>query len=276
MKYQLINFAKKIYFNTPWQWLRSIYFFIFSTLVRNRKVEASIDGINYYLDLGENIDLHVYLNRYEPDMSAIIPQVCQSGFIVLDIGANIGAYALRFSKIIGVSGRVYAFEPTDYAYKKLINNISLNESQNIIPLQLALSDKNLSQQVIRFRSSWPTRGKHILQESKVDFIKLDDWFKNENIKNVNLVKLDVDGNEYAVIKGGESLLTSQRPIILMEVWGPNFSDDFKNPFSLLQQWGYRFYDIATGNEYIKVDDLRARVSSEEKLLDCSFNIVARF
>jgi FkbM family methyltransferase len=275
MKQFIINLAKRIYLNTPYQSLRSLYFRIFCTMVRNRIVQSSIDGINYKLYLGEIIDVSIYLNKYEPEMTTAIEKFCRPGFIVLDIGANIGAHALRIARIVGECGRVYAFEPSDYAYQKLIHNISLNQFTNIIPVQIVLSDRNLLQQSIHFRSSWPTKGNPAEQESIVDFTRLDDWCKRENCEHVDLIKLDVDGNEYSVIMGAESLLTSQHPLILMEVWGPNFSDNLKNPFIVLKQFGYRFFHIDTEEEYVSIDDLRAIVSLDRKLLDYSFNIVAK-
>jgi FkbM family methyltransferase len=275
MKQCMINLAKKLYFSTPNQRLRRIYYQIFCAMVRDRIVQTHIDGIQYRLDLGENIDVGIYLNRYEPDMAAGMEKLCQPGFTVLDIGANIGAHTLRIAKFVGESGRVYAFEPTDYAYQKLVHNISLNQFKNIIPLQIVLSDRNLLRQSIRFKSSWPTKGNPKNRESIVDFARLDDWRRKENIEHVDLIKLDVDGNEYSVIMGAKSLLVSQHPLILMEVWGPNFADDLKNPFIALKQLGYRFYHITSGEEYLKIDDLRSIVSSDGKLLDHSFNIVAR-
>lgn len=238
-------------------------------------MQASIDGINYKLDLGEVIDVGIYLDRYEPDLTTAIEKYCRSGFTVLDIGANIGAHTLHMASIIGESGRVFAFEPTNYAYQKLLHNISLNQFENITPIQIVLSDKNLLRQSIHFRSSWPTKGNPVEQESIVDFIKLDDWCKRENLEHVDLIKLDVDGNEYSVIKGAKSLLIRQHPLILMEVWGLNFSNELKNPFILLKELGYRFFHISTEEEYMSIDNLRANVSSDGKLLDYSFSIVAK-
>lgn len=275
MKRWILGLAKKIYLNTPCRPLRGLYFQAFCAIMRNRTVHSSIDGVNYCLDLSETIDLGLYLNRYEPEVVAAIERFCRPGFTVLDIGANIGAHALRLAKIVGESGRVYAFEPTNYAYGKLARNISLNQFKNILPMQVVLSDQNLSQQRIHFRSSWPTNGRPVEQESIVDFVKLDDWCNKEHLKQVDLIKLDVDGNEYSVIMGAKALLASQRPIILMEVWGPNFSDPLKNPFVVLKELGYRFFHIETGKEYGSIDDLRTVVSLNGKLLDRSFEIVAR-
>jgi len=276
LKQGIFNLAKKIYFATPHQSLRSFYYRTFCAMVRNRTVQASIGGIKYQLNLGEVIDIGIYLNSYETDMALAIENFCRPGFIVLDIGANIGAHALPIAKIVGESGKVYAFEPTDYAYSKLVYNISLNQFKNITPIQIVLSDNNLLRQSINFKCSWPTNGKPVERKSIADFIKLDDWCKASKIEHVDLIKLDVDGNEYSVIKGAESLLTIQHPLILMEVWGPNFSDFSRNPFTLLKNFGYRFFHINTEEEYVSIDELRSIVSLDGKLLDLSFNIVAKY
>ena len=274
MQQHLINLAKKIYLKTPSKALRSVYFRTFCSVVRNRKVQTSVDGINYELDLGEVIDVSIYLNRYEPDTTAAIEKFCLSGFTVFDIGANIGAHTLRLGRLAGESGRVYAFEPTDYAYQRLVRNITLNQF-NVVPVQIALSDENRLRQKVHFRSSWPTKGNPAENECTVDFVRLDVWWKSENPSHVDQIKIDVDGNEHTVIRGAESLLADQHPLMLIEVWGPNFADASKNPFVVLKRLGYRFFDIASGEEYTTVDDLKAMVSVNGKLLDHSFNIVAR-
>lgn len=272
----LISIAKRIYVETPFESFRRFYFRLFCAVIRNKTVSASVDGITYRLDLGETIDLALYLNRYEPDLTAALEGLCRPGSTVLDIGANVGAHTLRIARIVGQSGKVYAFEPTDCAFGKLIRNISLNGFGNIVPLQIALSDRNLSKQSIWFRSSWPTKGRQVERKSVVDFVRLDDWSEGHNLSRVDMIKLDVDGNEYPVIMGARSLLSRHRPLILMEVWGPNFADPLRNPYDLLKNLGYRFFNIDNGEEFLTVDHLRVLVSSEEgDLLDYSVNIIAR-
>jgi FkbM family methyltransferase len=267
MKQYMLNIARRIYLNTQCSAVRKLYFNIFCSIVRNRRVESSIDGICYELDLGEIVDLSLYLKRYEPEVTEAVEKYCRSGFTVLDIGANIGAHALRIAKRVGEAGRVYAFEPTDYAYQKLVKNISLNPLRNIHPLQIALADSNRKGQHIQFRSSWPTRGSPKVRESIVDFVRLDE--------RIDVIKLDVDGNEYPVIMGAKSVLATNRPIMIMEVWGPNFADPSTNPFRVLNELGYRFFHISTGREYSGLDELAAPVSEGGRLMDRSFSMIAK-
>jgi FkbM family methyltransferase len=271
----LINGLRMLYRSTPSKVVRELYFRSFCALVRNKKMMASIDGITYDLDLGEMIDICLLLKQFEPDVTQAITRYCIPGMTVFDIGANVGAHALHAANNVGSDGRVFAFEPTDFAYRKLLKNIALNPTLNINASQVALSDHDLKRQQINFRSSWRTDSTRKDWPCLVDFMRLDAWCDEQGIDRVDLIKLDVDGNEYSVIMGAESLLTSQHPLILMEVWGPNFSDHTKNPFIVLKQFGYRFFHIDTGEEYMSIDDLKAIVSLDGKLLDHSFSIVAK-
>lgn len=275
MNNAFIRLFKVVYQMTPQKNVRKFYYDVFKLFVRGIRLRKNLDGNNFYLDLGEKIDLALFLSMFERDLVEAIERSCKKGNIILDIGANIGAHTLRFGKIVGTIGRVYAFEPTDYAFKKLVTNVSLNPELKIECYQLALSDTNECNREINFRSSWSTFGKRKDYSCKVDFQKLDDWIKEKNIYHIDIIKLDVDGNEYRVLKGAEQFLGKNKPNIFMEVWGPNFENDQKNPFILLQQLGYQFYSFDMKTKFNSIDELRRMVSSNDgELLDYSFNIVA--
>ena len=78
------------------------------------------DGITYDLDLAQGIDFAIFLgNIYERQTKAALRKLVSPGSLVLDIGANIGAHTLHLAKLAGPTGRVMAFEPTDFAFRKL-------------------------------------------------------------------------------------------------------------------------------------------------------------
>src|SRR3954452_9474462 len=78
------------------------------------------DGISYDLDLSQGIDFAIYLgNIYERQTRAALRKLVSPGVLVLDIGANIGAHTLDLARQVGADARVLAFEPTDYAFRKL-------------------------------------------------------------------------------------------------------------------------------------------------------------
>jgi FkbM family methyltransferase len=246
----------------------------YSWLVRNKIIKTEISGVNYNLDLGEMIDLCIYLDRYEKDVTSAIKKYCKPGMNVIDIGANVGAHALTFGRIIGKQGQVFAFEPSQYAYNKLIKNINLNTELPVSPVHLALADIKAHSVQINYRSSWRTFGNRLDFPCLVDFDTLDSWCLCNSINNIDLIKIDVDGNEYPIFAGGSEVLLKHKPIILMEVVGPHLKSTATNPLIFLSRIGYRFFDIKSEEE-ISLDQFSQLLSSDDTEMHNSVNIIAR-
>src|SRR4030095_4914874 len=88
------------------------------------QTEVVRDGLRWQLDLCEGIDLALYLGIFETDSVSVVRRLLEPGAVVLDIGANIGAHTLPMARRVGPNGKVYAFEPTQFAFQKLQNNIN--------------------------------------------------------------------------------------------------------------------------------------------------------
>lgn len=262
-----------VYRRTPSARVKQFYLDVFYACVRGRKVRATVNGLTFDLDLSEVIDTSLYLGQYEPDVRLAFERHCRPGDVVLDIGANVGAHTLRLAQLVGETGRVYAFEPMDYAYSKLIRNISLN-SWKIDTFQVALSDQNREQQTINFRSSWLTNRKRMDRPSTVSFLRLDDWCVRSNVNHVNLIKIDVDGNEFGVLAGGYKLIERCRPVFVIEAVGPHFEDADRNPFALLKALGYRFWNALSGKEYFELSQLKRHFPPNDFEMSMSVNVIA--
>lgn len=270
----MLKLAKSIYLATGSHKLREFYWNIFVKLIRDRKKLVAVDGMTFELDLGETIDVCVMLGKYETDIVSAIEQFCKPGWTVLDIGANIGAHCLRFARKVGPHGRVYAFEPTNSAYRKLERNVSLNGLNNVRLFRTALSDRNLPGQEVTIKSSWRTDGRHVVGKSVVDFRKLDDWCAENGVDNVDLIKLDVDGHEHPILTGAEMLLRKANPLLFIEIGAYHFDAPERNPLVFLEGLGYRFRDSRYLGKYTSIDAIK------QELLDCdpkgaiSVNIIA--
>ena len=111
--------------------------------------------------LKEGIDFAIYLRGgFEPAALREYRRVVKPGSVALDIGANIGSHTLRLAQIVGPSGRVYSFEPTDYAFQKQQRNLSLNHdlSKRVEAIQALLIGCSALQKPRAIPSSWPLDG----------------------------------------------------------------------------------------------------------------------
>jgi FkbM family methyltransferase len=187
-------------------------------------------GINWHLDLCQGIDFSIFLfGAFEPDTVASYSNRITKGDTVLDIGANIGAHSLKMAELVGETGRVLCYEPTDYAFGKLQRNFELNPSlqSRATCIQAFLGDGIKSSRPDSIPSSWSLLGQ---VDDKIHPVHLGSYNSlesarettiveslNENgVKKVDFVKLDVDGFELPILHGAEAMLKKDQPRILME------------------------------------------------------------
>ena len=192
-------------------------------------VRVRRNKINWCLDLNEAIDLVIFLiGNFEPRTIRNYRQTLSDGAVVFDIGANIGSHTLPLAKIVQPNGMIYAFEPTHYAFDKLKYNVGLNPDllEFIRVEQILLSRVEEDHQVEEIASSWPikTNNKtHKLHggESKTTSgartTSLDSFVEVNNINTLNLIKIDVDGNELDVLKGALKTINKFKPLIMFEL-----------------------------------------------------------
>ncbi len=180
-----------------------------------------MDGITYELDLNELIDSNIYMSScFEPELTNAIKVLTKPGDTILDIGANIGCHTLQFSKLVGHEGKVFAFEPTGYAYNKIRRNVELNchFSNNITLEKKAVSDTSAKDQIIHFKSSWLLFGHQTqIHEEVVDIVTVDDYVRQKGLEQIDIIKIDVDGFEPEVLEGAMNVIKTYKPILLLEI-----------------------------------------------------------
>lgn len=244
-------------------------------------------GIKWQLDLNEGIDFSIYLlGSFEPLTQKQFRRFVQKDDVVIDIGANIGAHTLPLAQKVGENGRVIAVEPTMWASQKLRNSVALNKGLSsrieIKQCMLVSGDKDLIPDNIY--SSWPLEklnDNYLHKEHKGRLMStagsgkstLDELIKELNLEKVNVIKLDVDGNEYSVLKGAHRTISRFHPIIFMELAPYVFDEaaDFDGLIELLCAHGYQFTNI-TGSKKIPSNPIKIR---ELIPVGGSMNVLAR-
>jgi FkbM family methyltransferase len=231
--------------------------------------------ILYDLNLKEGIDLSIYLfGVFEPDVVRFYDKQIRCGSVAVDIGANIGAHTLEMAARCGNTGMVVAVEPTAWAFSKLQRNIYLNPALalRIKILQAFLnedSSKSLPEEVC---SSWPMD----VQKGSLDArsegrahstrganaTSLDALVCTMALPRVDLLKIDVDGNELQVLRGGVSTLRKFHPAIIIELAPYVFNDGEASISSILELLSSEGYDkVCTGRRVFRLVDHAAILKS---------------
>ena len=132
----------------------------------------------------------------------------------VDIGANIGNHSIYFSKILKYKN-VHSFEPQIDIYKILLDNIKLNSLETkIIPYKAGLYSKKCKCS-IDHKISDNCGGVKFKEDNNgnFEFHTLDEY----NLRNVSLLKIDVEGLGYEVLKGCDNFFKYNKPVIWLEM-----------------------------------------------------------
>ncbi len=166
-----------------------------------------------------------YKNRENPNEINFIRKNLKSGHIAIDIGANKGGFLYWMIKSVGSKGKVVAFEPQEYLYQFLKSFYSAKKFSQVTIESFALSDKSDSVTMIipeNGKKSSPGASIHFtLNENptarteKVFTVSLDDYCEQNALKP-SLIKIDVEGHELKVIKGGINTFAKYKPKIILE------------------------------------------------------------
>ena len=171
-------------------------------------VAKSIDGIERQL---------IYNHEYEPVTTSILKKVVRPGMTSVDVGANIGYFTLLLSGLVGENGRVWSFEPEEQNFTMLLNNIRLNDLNNIITLQQALSNKVTTCNLYVSGEESGEHGlilrRHCKKVQSVTTTTLD----RVVTQYVDVVKTDTEGNDFNVLLGAKRLF-GRRPLFVTEFW----------------------------------------------------------
>jgi FkbM family methyltransferase len=244
---------------------RVVYLFV-RIFLRSNHVEVRRGGITYRLDISEGIDLSVFLfGSYQRHVFRNRYYTIPSNARIMDIGANMGSMALSFAKA-APRGHVYAFEPTDFAYRKLLRNIDLNPDigSRITPVKQFASDRTMGAPRPFAMASWktdsftskghPVHGGMERATSLAPSVTLDDYCRENNIPAVDLIKIDTEGHELAVLKGAAGILKKHRPVIIFEA-GKYLMDEegvnFMDYLDLLTALDYRLFVLQRNGEITK-------------------------
>lgn len=236
-----------------------------------RQLNVSVNaryGAKFDLKLPDSIQTSIFLTGvWEKNMSKLISSALRPADIFVDVGANIGWYTIMASKLVGSTGKVFAFEASPSIYNVLLSNLAKNNIENVQAFNIAVSDHlgscpiynapvgNIGHSTII--DSLATTDGHTF-EKIVKCDRLSSLLEHAVLFDARFIKIDIEGAERLAIDGVAPFLKnfSERCEWLIELspeFSPNGQADISWIFDQFSSAGYKAFRIE--NNYERVDDI---------------------
>lgn len=177
-------------------------------------------------DRGISAELMLF-KKHEPLHTKLLSIELKKNMVCIDIGSNIGYYALLESKLVGEGGKVISIEPSPPNFKFLQKNVKLQNINNIETYNFACGDiDGFVKFSVSNRSNWSrvvpeNESKSINDEDltviDVPIKKLDTFLGEISLNKIDIIRMDIEGYEYAALKGMTQTIEKYRPLIVFEL-----------------------------------------------------------
>jgi len=210
------------------------------------------DGLEWNVDVSDYIGHGVYfgLDRTTERLFSL----AEPDFITFDVGANIGWTALNLARRCP-AGQVIAFEPDTRNHRKLVENVRLNSLANLSVERLGLADHPSRSRMI-VENERNSGGNRISDDpaGTIELTTIDDYCSAKQIPRLDLLKIDTEGFEERIVRGGIDRLRQDRPIIYVEVNSDHlhrYGSTVSSLINLLREIGYPHFEIAETGEVVE-------------------------
>jgi FkbM family methyltransferase len=182
---------------------------------------------------------------FEKFIVSLLSKIINPNRNMLDVGSNIGVWSIVYSTFM--KGTIYAFEPQEEVFNCLVNNIKLNQCKNIIPYNLALSDKkttylmNASYDVLNNFGAFRISSDGALSITA-------DIGDSLNLSNIGFIKMDVEGHEMEALIGLSKTIQESKPVLAVEIHSTQ--ENANNTFKYIIGLGYKYVLKLTHCDYV--------------------------
>lgn len=212
---------------------------------------------------------------YEADTTRVLRERLPVGAGFVDAGAHLGYFSLVASRLLGPSGRVYAFEPDPHHFSYLVRNLQANACANTTAIPLALADRTTE---LRFFSQPGASGGSLHRNAaksrviRVRTTTLDEFLAEEGWPPIAMIKMDIEGGELFALRGMRETIQRNSGLTLIMEYSPlPMQAAGVDPLQLLrtlQEVGFtRLFAIGAELELIRVpEDAGALLSKARREL----------
>jgi len=198
-------------------------------LVEVKVAAGDLAGFTILLDM--QVDKDYWLGTYEPELQSALRELIPAKTVIFDVGANIGYVSLLLAKAAGETGKIFAFEALPSNVEQLRRNLALNGMD--AQVTVIASAVTQAPGPLRFlvhasggmgkAAGSAGRDDQYQSEVTVPGISLDEFVYGQGNPPPQVVKMDIEGGEVMALPGMRRVLTEARPLMLMELHGPESS-----------------------------------------------------
>ncbi|WP_114778818.1 FkbM family methyltransferase [Botryobacter ruber] len=196
---------------------------------------------------------------WEKESLKLWSRFCRDAQVIVDVGANTGIYSL-VAKTVNPAAKVFALEPIQRVYQKLLHNIRINNF-DIVAIDKAASNKNGKAIIYDIPaehqySATLTLRHHTAQANtvptEIETVTLASFAAAHQLNNIDLIKIDAERHEAEVLEGFLPLLHSYRTTFLIEIIDSEVAAKIQNYFA---DKPYLYFNIDETHGYSKVDTI---------------------
>ncbi len=214
----------------------------------------------------------MYFHTFQPVVEDVIRRYLKPGDTFIDVGANIGYFSFVAAQQVGKSGKVFSFEPVGEYFERLENFAKMNNDHFIKANKTALGEKDGNADIfikggadIGNNTFFPEllsgdfRSKEI-----VPVRRMDKYIEENKVKRIKLIKIDVEGHEFAVLKGMEEFFKKNMqkkslPLVICEIVPeiyPLLNSGIEEVFAYMEKFGYFPYEVLNNDKIIKKSNIK--------------------
>lgn len=212
------------------------------------------DGLRFYVDSRQPTERELlFVGDRHRGLTYLLQQHTTPGAYCLDLGANIGFYALKLAKWAGPNGHVTAFEANPVLVKRIEQNCALSNLGNveIVPQAVLVQPANTIRFYISSNPELSSVSHHasVVQEVEVETTSIDAYIARNNWQRLDVIKSDIEGYDCAALLGGRKAIARWRPFIAFEYSYDTDPETAGAVFDMLAENGYtlRMLVLKTGS-----------------------------
>ena len=233
------------------------------------EIDLNQPGLNFYIK-------QIFFDYYEMSLVEVMKKTLKQGDVFLDVGAHIGYLSAVGASLVGKSGQVHSFEPVPEYFQFLKNLSKINQEYKIIVNNHALGEKS---GITKIDCPGPLHGGgstlvpglldiNNIPKAKtinVQVLRLDSYIEENKLEKISLIKIDVEGFEFPVLKGLENYFkeNNHRPIIICEIVPEAYLLLGYSQNQLLEYMGkYGYFAFNILNPRLRVDVTKFKSGAE--------------